>query len=498
MEESSIPKRNILLAAALAMGVYMIWYRWLMPVPPRPIAQPLAPAPASQALVAQALVETPAPIHPFASASRQGTILLDSGGAITELEFTNPSTQKTDPILLKGSSFLSTKIPSHPQERWKIASDGQGAVLELRTPEGLYQKKFIFSPLQEGFGVLLLDFESSGRASGLIEISLDAKLPDEDSKNIRLFAGYKGKKSLIVNFASKKQLEMPLKFEQDHALQAAGATSRYHLSLAHNLDQIKTLSPLRQGSAPSWSWTVSLASGQTVEIPFYCGIKTEKAMKELRLDNMLYGGILGPLKRLVRLTLSAFYKLTGNYGFAIILLTLVFQVFLLPFTLKNLKFTQKMKDLSPKIQQLQAKYKSDPKKMNEEMMQLYRGYGANPLGGCLTMLLQMPIFFALYSALNDSYELYGAPFMFWIKNLAVHDPTYILPLLMGGAMFLQTIKSQPTIADPSQKMMMYVMPVMFTFMFLKFPSGLVLYWLTSNLVSLGLTTILPKFMEKVS
>lgn len=488
MEESGIPKRNIILAAILALGTYMVWYYFL----PKP-QKITAPAPQAAMPAPAAIREVPAENHAFALGARQGSVYLDSGAPIAKLEISDPKSGETQPMLLPGSAFLGTRISDHPELRWQSVHD---LVFELNFPEGQIQKEIIFSETNPGFGVLSLLLKSKTGKPQIIEVSAGAHLPGQDKAAVKPFSAYQGRKSLVVDFSSKKVKEAPLEME-GLPLEAAGVSGQYHLSLVYGLGKTESPAPLRR-EEESWVWSVNLENGRQLELPFYCGVKTEKALSQLGLGNMLYGGVLGPLKKFVRWTLAIFYRLTGNYGLAIILLTAASQVLLLPFTLKNLKFTNKMKELAPKIQQIQAKYKNDPKKMNEETMLLYRTYGANPLGGCLTMVLQMPIFFALYGAISDSYELYGAPFMFWIKNLAVHDPTYILPLLMGGAMLFQTMKTQSTIADPSQKMMMYVMPAMFTFMFLKFPSGLVLYWLTSNLISLGLNSVLPRFMEKIS
>jgi YidC/Oxa1 family membrane protein insertase len=172
----------------------------------------------------------------------------------------------------------------------------------------------------------------------------------------------------------------------------------------------------------------------------------------------------------------------GNWGWSIIALTLCLQVLLMPLTYKSLKAAASMRKVQPEIAKLQARYKDDPTRLNTEMMALYKTAGANPLGGCLPMLLQMPIFVALYNALRSSWELHGAGWMFWIHDLSAKDPFYVLPVVMGGLMFLQS-KLNPPAGDPAQQQMMMFMPLIFTFMFLKFPAGLVLYWLTNSLVS---------------
>jgi YidC/Oxa1 family membrane protein insertase len=168
---------------------------------------------------------------------------------------------------------------------------------------------------------------------------------------------------------------------------------------------------------------------------------------------------------------------TGNYGLDIIILAIVIKVVFTPLTLKS---QEQMKVM----QQLQQKYKDDKQALNREIMELYKRRKVNPLGGCLPLLLQMPVFFALYQALPNAIELRQAPFILWIRDLADKDPTYITPLLMGVTMFIQQ-KMTTVSADPTQMKMMSFMPIFFTFIFLNFPSGLVLYWLVTNVLSIG-------------
>jgi YidC/Oxa1 family membrane protein insertase len=184
------------------------------------------------------------------------------------------------------------------------------------------------------------------------------------------------------------------------------------------------------------------------------------------------------------------YRYVGNYGVAIILLTVVSKVLFYPLTVKSMRSMKAMQALQPQVNALRSKYKSDPRKLQEETLALYRKYKVNPMGGCLPMVAQIPVFYALYLALSVSVELQNAPFLcfgrlfgveLWVCDLASHDPTYVLPILMGISMFVQQ-KMSPTMGDPRQAKMMLVMPVVFTFMFLNLPSGLVLYWFVSNVL----------------
>jgi YidC/Oxa1 family membrane protein insertase len=194
------------------------------------------------------------------------------------------------------------------------------------------------------------------------------------------------------------------------------------------------------------------------------------------------------------------YALVGNYGVAIMVLTIVTKLLFFPLSVKSMKSMKAMQAIQPQVNALRAKYKSDPQRLQRETMELYRQHKVNPLGGCLPMVVQVPIFYALYVALTVSPDLQNSPFVcfgrapswipglggsdIWICDLAAHDPTYILPVLMGVSMFIQQ-KMTPVMGDPRQAKMMLMMPVIFTFMFLNLPSGLVLYWTLSNVLQIA-------------
>jgi YidC/Oxa1 family membrane protein insertase len=208
-----------------------------------------------------------------------------------------------------------------------------------------------------------------------------------------------------------------------------------------------------------------------------------------------YGGLpmewIGiPILRLMNWT----YGYVGNYGLAIILLTVVSKALFYPLTVKSIRSMKAMQALQPQVNALRSKYRNDPRKLQEETLALYRKHRVNPMGGCLPMVAQIPVFYALYLALSVSVELQNAPFLcfgrvfgkdVWICDLASPDPTYILPVIMAVTMFFQQ-KMAPTTGDPQQARMMLMMPVMFGLMFIIFPiaSGLTLYWTVSNILQI--------------
>jgi YidC/Oxa1 family membrane protein insertase len=190
--------------------------------------------------------------------------------------------------------------------------------------------------------------------------------------------------------------------------------------------------------------------------------------------------------------LQFFQSLVVNWGVAIILLTVLIKILFWPLTRKSYKSMESMKKLQPLMAELQQKHGKDKNALNKEMMQLYKTYGVNPMGGCLPILIQLPVFIALYQALLHSIELRHAAFIaylpftdiLWLADLSVKDPFYITPLVMGATMFLQQWLS-PAMGDPTQRKIMLLMPVVFTFMFINFPSGLVVYWLCNNVLSIA-------------
>jgi len=230
----------------------------------------------------------------------------------------------------------------------------------------------------------------------------------------------------------------------------------------------------------------------------YFGPKKISTLEEAGydLDRAVNFGWFDKLAKPALFLLNFFYGYVGNYGIAIILVTILIKLLFWPIAQKGLKSMKNMQKIQPKMAKLKEKYKNDKERLNQEMMGLYKTYKVNPLGGCLPMVLQIPVFFALYKVLLQAIELRHAPFMLWISDLSAPDRLMIgvdipylgglpvLTLLMGGSMFLQQ-RMTPSPADATQAKIMMFLPVIFTFMFLNFASGLVLYWLVNNLLSIG-------------
>lgn len=193
--------------------------------------------------------------------------------------------------------------------------------------------------------------------------------------------------------------------------------------------------------------------------------------------------------------LNWLYGFIGNWGWAIVVLTLIIRLVLFPLSYKGMLSMNKMKDLAPQMKELQAKYKSEPQKLQAHMMDLYRKNKVNPMGGCLPILLQIPVFFAIYRVLLNAIELKGAEWAFWIHDLSIKDPYFILPITMGALMFFQQKITPTNFTDPMQEKIMKFLPVIFTFFFLTFPAGLTLYWTINNIASIIQQYVINKIFD---
>jgi len=234
----------------------------------------------------------------------------------------------------------------------------------------------------------------------------------------------------------------------------------------------------------------------------YLGPKLPELLKSLNVEaekTINFGKYLGSIEKVLLIILEFTHKLTGNYGVDIIILSILLKMVFWPLSRKSYKSMQEMQKIQPEMKMLQEKYKEDRQRLNQEMMALYKRRKVNPVGGCLPMLVQFPFLIALYKALPLFFSLRHAPFVLWLQDLSAADSFFVdqlplpllgstpvgpLPLLMGASMLLQQ-KMSPTMGDPRQAKMMMIMPIMFIFIFLSFPSGLVLYWFVQNILSIG-------------
>ncbi|MFO7769549.1 MAG: membrane protein insertase YidC [bacterium] len=216
---------------------------------------------------------------------------------------------------------------------------------------------------------------------------------------------------------------------------------------------------------------------------------SELTSYEAELQKMMdFGwGFIRPISKLILRLFTFLHEFIPNYGIVIILFSVLVKIAVFPLTRKSYASMHAMQELAPKMKELKEKYGDEPEKMNKKMMNLYKEHGVNPLGGCFPLLLQMPIFFALFVVFRSTIELRGEPFMLWIQDLSLQDPYMILPGLMALTMFIQ---QRMQLKDPRQKAMMYIMPLVMFFLFKGFPAGLILYWTLFNVLSVVQTEII--------
>ncbi len=279
--------------------------------------------------------------------------------------------------------------------------------------------------------------------------------------------------------------------DEDHSkltnytgVKIASAFDRYYATVLYNLETSMALSLMVDNSN---SPQIFIHAKDNITLHGYIGPKEYKALNALNpelTDVIEYGWFTFLAKPMFKF-LQFIHDYVGNWGWTIVILTIIVKLILFPLSYKSMVSMNKLKELAPKIKQIQEKYKGDNQKASMHMMELYKKEGANPMGGCLPIILQIPVFFAIYRVLLNAIELKGAEWILWIHDLAEMDPYFILPILMGATMFLQQQITPNTLQDELQRKMFQFLPVIFTFFFLWFPAGLTLYWFINNLFTVG-------------
>lgn len=234
-------------------------------------------------------------------------------------------------------------------------------------------------------------------------------------------------------------------------------------------------------------------------VPLYAGPQEQDKLAKLApgLDLTVDYGWLTVIAVPLFWVLSWFHEWVGNWGIAIILLTVLIKLLFYPLSEASYRSMAKMRVLAPKMQRLKEQYGNDRQRMQQAMMELYKTEKINPLGGCLPIIVQIPVFIALYWVLLASVELRHAPLMLWIQDLAAPDPWFVLPILMGATMIIQT-RLNPEPPDPVQAKVMKIMPIAFSIFFFFFPAGLVLYWLVNNVLSIAQQWHINRVLERAN
>lgn len=502
-------ERNLIVAIVLSMAVYVGWFALMDRSQPRPpiaggVSQPSAVSPPSGAAPAAppAAVAPAEPQPPVPLTAPNGKALLNPlGAALMSFRFEGP-VEPVELVPQPGTGFFATwpeLVFKQAPARWP-----HSAAFEAKHPSGfLVRKEFRFAPVGE-LSLLRVEFKNPDRkpmdvpawelnlGPGLGTVAAEQKDNLSTMRAVGLYPPPPGRK--------QPRLEAIEKDSPVRDWQWLAVDNRYFMLAA--FPARKEFSGYRlefgpDGKTPGVRLTAEperLAPGAASghDIPFYLGPKAYTDLERMKLgfEKAVDFGWFDSVGRGLLKLLHWLFNRTGNYGWAIILLTILLQVVLFPLTVKALKAQAIQRKIQPEVAKLQQKYSKDPQRMQQELMALYKAKGANPMSGCFPMLLQIPVFVALFNALRNAWELHGSPWLGWVRDLSAHDPYYVLPILNGAVMYLQTRAQPMTVADPAQAKMMQFMPVIMTFMFLKFPSGLVLYWTTSALLNMTINLAL--------
>ncbi|MEO8048029.1 MAG: membrane protein insertase YidC [Nitrospirota bacterium] len=316
------------------------------------------------------------------------------------------------------------------------------------------------------------------------------------------FIGLIGSASQVDNKVEKETPETEL--ERKGSVQWVALQDKYFLSVLIPKEGAAALAKTEAPKIVSAGVRIA-ASGaaSSVALQLYAGPKEYDTLHSLGvgLEDMIdfgwfiYGSwtIVKSVAKPIFYVLRFIHDYVGNYGVTIILLTCMIKVLFVPLQYKSYKSMKMMRVIQPKIKEVQEKYKGDRDRLNKELMKLYRDQKVNPLGGFLPMFLQMPVFISLFNVLYMTIDLRQAPFMLWVTDLSLQDPFYVLPVLMGISMFIQQ-KITPNTMDPTQAKIMLILPIGMTFLFINFPAGLVLYWLTNNTLTITQQLVTDRFL----
>jgi YidC/Oxa1 family membrane protein insertase len=316
------------------------------------------------------------------------------------------------------------------------------------------------------------------------------------------FIGVIGSASQVDEVIENKTPEKEL--ERKGTVQWAAMHDKYFISVLMPKHGTSSFAKTEGEQIVSTGVRMAAAGGaSSAALQLYAGPKEYNTLKALNmgLEDMIDFGffIFGSWSWVKAVAKPIFYILRfihdyiPNYGITIILLTMAIKILFVPLQYKSYKSMKMMRLIQPKIKEVQEKYKGDRDRLNKELMKLYREQKVNPLGGFLPMFLQMPVFIALFNVLYTTIDLRQAPFMLWVTDLSQQDPFYVLPILMGATMFIQQ-KITPTTMDPTQAKIMLVLPIGMTFLFVNFPAGLVLYWVTNNILTISQQLITDRFL----
>ncbi len=489
---------------------------------PQPVKKPL-PKPITTGGGEEKVIEVETPLY--------RVMITTGGGRISAFylkDFKETIEEDSPPvnIVSDGVEELSPKIAfdtnmgSFEEDLiYRVDNDADHIVLEGEDSLTLYwegdnfrvEKIYTFNPDNYGVGLdVRVTNLSDTKVDGEMSVSLFEFLEvAKKKKSFALFRRYQYLKSYLVLAEGKLEKSAATKIKPNEEKEILGNIgwfgfdSKYFIYAlvvegmkGDGVEEVREKEDLIRGTYHVEEFTIPAGEFIEEEMELYLGPKESHAMDAVgySLSDAIDYGFFAFLSIPLVMLLNLFFSVFKNYGVAIILITVVVRLILYPITYKSMKSMKDMQKIQPLITEIREKYKGDKEKMNQEVMRLYQSHKINPLGGCLPLVLQLPIFIALYKALFVAIELRQSPFCFWIQDLSEMDPYYVTPIVMGLSYFLQQ-KMTPTSADPTQQKMMMLMPVVFTVIFLNLPSGLVLYFFVSNLLSIAQQIYLNKIKK---
>jgi YidC/Oxa1 family membrane protein insertase len=539
-----VMEKRLLLAFVLSAVLFAVWsILFPPPEPPRPEDEPegtpvvASPSPAvADATVAadsgeaaadetaseagaEAVEAVTEVVAEAVAGSTEQRLLLENeslrielssrGAALTSVILKNYEGDEGEPLELvqpvdhpQRALPLQLLVDGEPDDRlYAVEADGDGYVLRWSDGRGAAVTKRM-RLLDSGYGLAVNVELSSGVENARVAVGTGMRQTSEVERKNR-FSGW-GDVTLGVGPEVEKIARGKVKEPRQvdgAGVRFAGFGDSYFLSVIRPETPLREvdITPLEVEETTAEGEAESLKVVRVVLTPVggelqgdYLAVPKEyDVLHDIggTIQDTLHFGFFHPISVFFLKALRWIFELVGNWGVAIILLTLAIRIVLFPLMHKSTVSMRRMQKLQPKVKTIQEKYrknKSDPQvraKMNQEMMELYRAEGVNPMGGCLPMLLQLPILWALYMLFAYAIELRHAPFMLWITDLSAKDPLYITPVLMTATMWIQQ-KLAPQAGDPQQQRIMRLMPLIFGIMFLGFPSGLVLYWLSNNVITI--------------
>jgi YidC/Oxa1 family membrane protein insertase len=522
--------QRLILFVVFSFSLLLLWEAWQKELkPPQPAASPTTqgavPSPSSRTERPQAKGPDMPPTAAVASAPREqvrvstDTVRADidtQGGVINYLELLKQRDQRDDTknLVLLGpehryaaqSGFTGPGLPNHQtpfraQAKEYTLAPGQDKLevrLEASTPQGVKVIK-ILTFHRGSYRIDIAQEITNGTSEPLatdayFQVVRDGKSPGGDPYMAQTYTG-----AAVYTERDKFQKVTFEDIAKDKIAYQKAADNGWIAMIQHYF--VAALLPPEKTQREFYTRRISddfysvgvkvpvgpLARGATarIAVPLYAGPQDQDHLEAIApgLERVVDYGYLTVIAQPLFWVLKVFHGWMGNWGLAIILLTVVVKLIFFPLSAASYRSMAKMKLVTPRLMKLREQYGDDKAKMNQAMMELYKTEKINPLGGCLPILVQIPVFIALYWVLFESVELRHAPFYLWIKDLSAPDPWYVLPTLMMVSMIIQT-KMNPTPPDPVQAKVMMIMPLVFGVMFYFFPSGLVLYWFVNNILSI--------------